>query len=329
MGGETLREGDRVSCPAWLFDEPGAAKEERWSFQTYGKAWRHARVRGVVVGGGGDKWKIRWDEGGGEDLVLRKNIVLEGRAKAAPAKKSAVPKKKAAPKKQAPKRKRYPNRNEDAWKMEEHDSLVEFLEGDVEGALDWFQRDDMSFQKLGDEYFEPLCNLLSDGSIHVVRNLSFHQCCVEDIGAAVSLVWANPKTLESLSITRSYDGELKAHSWFEALAHNTSLKSLLLAIQGVTFSGEDVVDALDTYLPRLSLEKLYVEMTGDLSLILDLGAILLRGRHSLREFIIEPLFVKSKEEVPRFDDSIALKKLVKDLKAKKITFEIDNVYTGW
>ena len=53
MGGETLREGDRVSCPAWLFDEPGAVKEERWSVQTYGRTWRHARVRGVVAGAGG------------------------------------------------------------------------------------------------------------------------------------------------------------------------------------------------------------------------------------------------------------------------------------
>jgi len=62
------------------------------------------------------------------------------------------------------------------------------------------------------------------------------------------------------------------------------------------------------------LESLNIEVVGDLGIILDIGAILLRGSHSLRKVILSGMCRD------RFDDSFALKKLLEDLKAKNITF---------
>jgi len=51
---EALRKGNKVSCPACVFDAFGASLEERWSYQTFGgKGWRAARCTSVVAGAKG------------------------------------------------------------------------------------------------------------------------------------------------------------------------------------------------------------------------------------------------------------------------------------
>ena len=82
-----LRKGDKVSCPAWVFDAPGASLEERWSYQTFGgKEWRSARCMGVVAEAKAARggWKIRWDSDGSESVTPQKHLRVEERAPAEP-----------------------------------------------------------------------------------------------------------------------------------------------------------------------------------------------------------------------------------------------------
>ena len=77
-----LGAGDKVSCPAWVFDAPGAGLRAQWSYQTFGGKWRKARCGGVVTGwgAGGEDWRVRWDSDGSESEVPRKHLRVEKRA---------------------------------------------------------------------------------------------------------------------------------------------------------------------------------------------------------------------------------------------------------
>ncbi|KAK3246051.1 hypothetical protein CYMTET_44401 [Cymbomonas tetramitiformis] len=66
--------GDKVSLAAHLFDNPnlktGDGNEWRWSYRTYGKGWRHAKVFGEVLSYSGKRQRsqannvlVRWQDG--------------------------------------------------------------------------------------------------------------------------------------------------------------------------------------------------------------------------------------------------------------------------
>ena len=76
--------GDLVSVAAWHFDNVPAGKqhiEQRWSYQTYGAAWRTARCSGKVTKNlGKGQWQVAWTDPGWEgkqDVVKTTALRIE------------------------------------------------------------------------------------------------------------------------------------------------------------------------------------------------------------------------------------------------------------
>ena len=80
--GDPLKVGDRVSVPAWRFDEAEKRKEDRWSYQYFGPTkWRTARCFGVLSASKGKgRWEVSWTDAiwaGAKDIIRRDYIRLE------------------------------------------------------------------------------------------------------------------------------------------------------------------------------------------------------------------------------------------------------------